>query len=426
MDLSLTLVAVIAIVVLAVVIVFWQHVYPFVLIALAALLIFLIVKIIQHKNARCMICGDQIKFLDYLDGSKVRPWLKNRDFYKNVKPGAKPHCCDFCNNQFAKLESEYKIYGNYPMDNMRSYKKGSYTPPYIKSLEQSIKNNTFHVNIDPKLFAETVNNMYAPLKRLEDAFRENNKAITAAIEMVESDIVIREKRFNAKYPNLISPKEQKHNHLSATRDGNQLVLVENTHPKVPSDYKTDKKRDYLEDEFVPQMLKMDDKDMFAVTIIPMEDIVSFQLVGNIDRVTTTSGGGGGGGQPNLGGALLGGLLFGTAGAIIGAQTGIYIDPIKSSTTEYDTRKTLLNIKNAQGVAETKELPFYYAEVFTKVIPEKEFSFIQAEKSSDKAIKEEKAQDTNSIEALKKFKELLDMGVITQEEFDAKKKQLLDL
>lgn len=36
------------------------------------------------------------------------------------------------------------------------------------------------------------------------------------------------------------------------------------------------------------------------------------------------------------------------------------------------------------------------------------------------------QQTSSADELKKFKELLDMGAITQEEFDAKKKQLLDL
>lgn len=34
--------------------------------------------------------------------------------------------------------------------------------------------------------------------------------------------------------------------------------------------------------------------------------------------------------------------------------------------------------------------------------------------------------TSAADELKKFKELLDMGVITQEEFDAKKKQLLGL
>ena len=36
------------------------------------------------------------------------------------------------------------------------------------------------------------------------------------------------------------------------------------------------------------------------------------------------------------------------------------------------------------------------------------------------------QATSPAEELKKFKELLDMGIITQEEFDAKKKQLLGL
>lgn len=36
------------------------------------------------------------------------------------------------------------------------------------------------------------------------------------------------------------------------------------------------------------------------------------------------------------------------------------------------------------------------------------------------------QQTSDADELKKFKELLDMGVITQEEFDAKKKQLLGL
>ena len=36
------------------------------------------------------------------------------------------------------------------------------------------------------------------------------------------------------------------------------------------------------------------------------------------------------------------------------------------------------------------------------------------------------QQASAADELKKFKELLDMGIITQEEFDAKKKQLLGL
>ena len=36
------------------------------------------------------------------------------------------------------------------------------------------------------------------------------------------------------------------------------------------------------------------------------------------------------------------------------------------------------------------------------------------------------QQISAADELKKFKELLDMGIISQEEFDAKKKQLLGL
>lgn len=46
----------------------------------------------------------------------------------------------------------------------------------------------------------------------------------------------------------------------------------------------------------------------------------------------------------------------------------------------------------------------------------------SETSANTTVKDEK----NTAEALKEYKSLLDLGVITQEEFDAKKKQLLDL
>ena len=49
---------------------------------------------------------------------------------------------------------------------------------------------------------------------------------------------------------------------------------------------------------------------------------------------------------------------------------------------------------------------------------------QENKKTDSTIVQEIAQ--SSADELKKFKELLDSGVITQEEFDAKKKQLLGL
>ena len=49
---------------------------------------------------------------------------------------------------------------------------------------------------------------------------------------------------------------------------------------------------------------------------------------------------------------------------------------------------------------------------------------QSKPAAAQTIKQEVPQ--SNADELKKFKELLDMGIITQEEFDAKKKQLLGL
>ncbi|MBR3928642.1 MAG: SHOCT domain-containing protein [Clostridia bacterium] len=46
--------------------------------------------------------------------------------------------------------------------------------------------------------------------------------------------------------------------------------------------------------------------------------------------------------------------------------------------------------------------------------------------SDRTNKSSNVATVSSADELKKFKDLLDSGVITQEEFDTKKKQLLGL
>ncbi len=51
---------------------------------------------------------------------------------------------------------------------------------------------------------------------------------------------------------------------------------------------------------------------------------------------------------------------------------------------------------------------------------------QIQKTDVNPIKTSVVQSVSNADELKKFKELLDMGIITQEEFDAKKKQLLGL
>ena len=64
-----------------------------------------------------------------------------------------------------------------------------------------------------------------------------------------------------------------------------------------------------------------------------------------------------------------------------------------------------------------------AEAIYKVISN---LLIERQQEKAKSVAAASAPKSDSADELKKFKELLDMGVITQEEFDAKKKQLLGL
>lgn len=57
---------------------------------------------------------------------------------------------------------------------------------------------------------------------------------------------------------------------------------------------------------------------------------------------------------------------------------------------------------------------------------KEYGNLAKQKAATIVLEESKAKKTDSYEEVKKVKELLDMGIITQEEFDKKKSQLLDL
>lgn len=88
----------------------------------------------------------------------------------------------------------------------------------------------------------------------------------------------------------------------------------------------------------------------------------------------------------------------------------------------ECKTTIFQISFAGGIIgfNTFYVPKYEAELFQKRIRE-----IKDSIEEGKIVVAEKSQ--NSIpEELKKYKELLDGGIITQEEFDAKKKQLLGL
>ncbi len=152
-------------------------------------------------------------------------------------------------------------------------------------------------------------------------------------------------------------------------------------------------------------------------VIALDDIRYFKIEGEQHFVSSVSGGG-----ANLQGAAVGALIAGGAGAIIGSQLGT------ETTTQIsvrDTRRITLLYRNGDEWSnlDIRSLdPEETIAAFRKLIPQKEDSSAQIDAIETAPM----PQLGTSIEDLKKYKDLLDCGIITQEEFDAKKKQILGL
>lgn len=160
----------------------------------------------------------------------------------------------------------------------------------------------------------------------------------------------------------------------------------------------------------------------------IENIVYFKLIGDVQYTSKVSGGG-----SSIGGAIVGGLVAGDAGAIIGSR-----QEVKTSVQEHDSRQTLLKLENSEFYFE-KEL----YEVLMKLIPKKEYTYLDIKSKANSLESQEnpnvkQIQSPVSVEQLSiengtissvadellKFKTLLDQGVITQEEFNQQKSKLL--
>ena len=123
----------------------------------------------------------------------------------------------------------------------------------------------------------------------------------------------------------------------------------------------------------------------------------------------------------------------------GEKTIYYVDCIGVQFKRCGTGLTIgyLQLETASGLMNKKADNFWNENSFTfnkeeqneqvaeiaDYIKEK-IDEIKRQKSAPQATTV--VQQASAADELKKFKELLDMGVITQEEFDAKKKQLLGL
>lgn len=174
---------------------------------------------------------------------------------------------------------------------------------------------------------------------------------------------------------------------------------------------------------IEHAMKPDDK------IFRFEELRSFELLEDDSQIV---GGG-------VGMALAGGALFGTGGAIAGSMVGgkktkKTVDNLllKINLRDIDfpcviipyitktVKVTSNDYKKALGAAQQTSSCI---ELIIEMMDERKQ---QVAHEADAAPAAAAAAAADPIEQVKKLKELMDMGVLSQEEFDAKKRELLGL
>ena len=127
----------------------------------------------------------------------------------------------------------------------------------------------------------------------------------------------------------------------------------------------------------------------------------------------------------LGRALAGGILFGGAGAVVGAVTGRKKSKLICNSLK--VKITTKNINNPVVYADfittsTKKSSIIYKTYYD--LAQKCLSTLQLIVNWNQKVKE--TPISSDADEILKFKNLLDQGIISQDEFEAKKKQLLNL
>ena len=157
-----------------------------------------------------------------------------------------------------------------------------------------------------------------------------------------------------------------------------------------------------------------------VEMISVKDIQYFSKEGDVQYTTKISGGGGGG--SSIGGAIVGGLLAGEAGAIIGSRK--QANEITTETVKHDGRSTLIRYYKGGQVLTINYIGIEVYDYLLKMIPEKD---LLTQQLKSKQIPDNDTSQVNSDsieEKLISIKKLHEKGLITEEEYNKKKNEIL--
>ncbi|HBG4899424.1 TPA: DUF4428 domain-containing protein [Clostridioides difficile] len=197
--------------------------------------------------------------------------------------------------------------------------------------------------------------------------------------------------------------------ISSTKKNNELQKIFNPTNNIENYIEFD------EDNKKWLVSKRSENDKKAPIIHSYENIVKFEILE--DGESIVSGG--------VGRAIVGGALFGATGAIVGGVTGK--KTARKVVNSFKIKITINDIDN----------PVEYIELINKKTKTNSSVYEKAYKDAHKilstlsaitqSIKVADNINSNSVaDEILKYKNLLDMEAITQEEFDAKKKELLNL
>lgn len=151
-------------------------------------------------------------------------------------------------------------------------------------------------------------------------------------------------------------------------------------------------------------------------VVPVSKIQYFTKEGDIQYTSNVSGGGGGG--SSIKGAVVGAALAGDAGAIIGSRKKIA--EIKTTTVKHDERKTVIRYYENDVIKSITFSGFAVYEYLLSQIPEKDLLTIQLNQKQQTQTSEQ-----NVKERLKQLKELFDEGLLSPEEYNEKRKDILN-
>lgn len=156
------------------------------------------------------------------------------------------------------------------------------------------------------------------------------------------------------------------------------------------------------------------------TVYNYSDILGFELLEDGESVS----------QGGLGRALAGGVLFGGAGAVVGGVTGKKKN--KAICTSLRIKISLKDINNPVEyidfiTLDTKKDGSIYHDSYNQAQEcLSVFQLICDQQENEVSINSESKTAESGADEIRKFKELFDEGIITQEEYDVKKKELLGI